>query len=396
LDKLKEWTANADDKMITEICGVDVDAVKAAAKLLAESENALIVFGPMATQGDAGRDVLDGLVNLAALTGHYERLGYVGLDANSQGCRDMGMLPDRLPGHASLDDDAAQRRLRATWGSSVPTTSGKTYTQMLNAAGDSIKALYVMGANPASERPEWAANLGKLDLLIVQEIFHTETTAQADVVLPALSWAEQDGTFTNLERRVQRAVKAVDSHDSRAAADWMILDHLVNRMGSDWPFSDLRGVTKEITRTVPMYAGLTWEALGDQGLQWDASLARTRPSYRQAKQNLVLAEQEYPRALVSGTVLFDGGTLFYSNETLRNIAVSAVVSIHPSDAESMSLAEGTPVSVRSPYGALDLTVKVDAQVQPGTAWIPESLPGAPVGALLNGSVVQGVKIEKRD
>ncbi|MEZ4633829.1 MAG: molybdopterin dinucleotide binding domain-containing protein [Caldilineaceae bacterium] len=101
-------------------------------------------------------------------------------------------------------------------------------------------------------------------------------------------------------------------------------------------------------------------------------------------------------ALVSGTVLFDGGTLFYNNETLRNIAFPTVVAIHPSDAESLSLAEGTPVSVRSPYGALDLAVKVDAQVQPGTAWIPESLPGAPVGALLNGRVVQGVKIEKRD
>ncbi|MEZ4831515.1 MAG: NADH-quinone oxidoreductase subunit NuoG [Caldilineaceae bacterium] len=284
LDKLKDWTADADDKMMADVCGVDADAVKAAAKLLAESESALIVYGPMAAQGDAGREVMEGLVNLAALTGHYERLAYVGLDANSQGCRDMGVLPDQLPGHASLSDEAAQRRLRATWGSAVPTTAGKTYTQMLNAAGDGIKALYVMGANPASERPEWATNLDKLDLLIVQETFNTETTAIADVVLPALTWAEQDGTFTNLERRVQRAVKAIDSNDSRAAADWMILDHLVNRMGMDWPFADLRGITKEITRTVPMYASLSWEALGDQGLQWDAAAAdRGRPIGRPSR-----------------------------------------------------------------------------------------------------------------
>ncbi len=395
-DKLSEWTAGADDATLRDFCGVDAEAVKAAAKLLAESESALIIYGPMAAQGDEGREVLEGLVNLAALTGHAERLAFVGLDANSQGCRDMGLLPDRLPGHAALDDDSAQRRLRALWGSSVPTTPGKSYTQMLDAAGDSIKALYVMGANPAGERPEWAANLEKLDLLVVQEIFNTETAAKADVVLPALSWAEQDGTFTNLERRVQRAVKAVETTNTRAAPDWMILDHLVNRMGSDRPFADQRGITKEITRAVPMYAGLTWDALGDQGLQWDAAQVRPRPVYRQARQSKLADVPDYPLSLVSGTVLYDGGTLFYINEALRNMAFDAVVVLHPSDAAALSMADGTAVSVHSPHGALNLAVKISTQVQPGTAWIPESLPGAPVGTLLNGSAVQRVRIEKRD
>jgi NADH-quinone oxidoreductase chain G len=395
VDDLKKWSANADDTMLREQCGVDPEAVKAAAKLLAESENALIVYGPMA--GSAGSAVMQGLINLASLTGHYERLAYVGLDANSQGCRDMGVLPNSLPGHAALNDENAARRLRATWGgSALPTTPGKTYSQMLDAAGDSIKALYIMGANPASERPEWAANLEKLDLLVVQEILDTETVQRADVVLPALSWAEQDGTFTNLERRVQRAPRAVDNPNTRGAPDWMILDHLANRMDVDWPFADVRGVTNEISRAVPIYAGITWDALGDQGVQWDAEKVRPQPVYAQANAEKSGGNADYPLALVTGTVLFDGGTMFWITPELRKIAFDAVVALNPADAAQLAVSAGTPVSVVSPEGALDLKVTVSEQVQPGTVWIPESLPGAPVGTLLNGSVHQHVRIEKRD
>jgi predicted molibdopterin-dependent oxidoreductase YjgC len=266
---------------------------------------------------------------------------------------------------------------------------------MLDAAGDSIKALYVMGANPASERPEWAANLDKLDLLVVQEILDTETVAKAHVVLPALSWAEQDGTFTNLERRVQRAPKAVENPDTRGAPDWMIIDHLVNRMGTDWPFADVRGITKEITRAVPMYAGLTWDALGDQGLQWDAAQVRPRPVYRQVRQKIAARSDDYPLSLVTGTVLFDGGTMFWITEELRRMAAAPVVAISPADAAQMNLADGVPVAVISPEGALDLMVAVNEQVKAGTAWIPQSLPGAPVGTLLNGNVSQRVRIERK-
>ncbi len=334
------------------------------------------------------------LTNLAALTGHYERLAYVGLDANSQGCRDMGVLPNSLPGHAALDDDAATRRLRAIWGGGeLPTTPGKTYSELLHGAGDSIKALYVMGANPASERPEWAENLGKLDLLVVQDILDTETVQKAHVVLPALSWAEQDGTFTDLERRVQRAPRAVNNPETRGAPDWMIIDHLVNRMGSDWPFADLRGVTKEITRTVPMYAGLSWDALGDQGLQWDAAAVRAMPEYQAAEVTDAPIAQDGDLALVTGPVLYDGGTLFWLTEPMRTMAAGPMVAVNPADAARMNLAEGAAVAVRSPEGSLSLAVKFDVRVAPGTAWIPESLPGAPVGTLLNGSSHQRVRIE---
>ncbi|MCB9156815.1 MAG: NADH-quinone oxidoreductase subunit NuoG [Caldilineaceae bacterium] len=391
--ELSKLLTGATQQALKDVCDVAVDEAKRAAELLAQSENALIIYGPMAADGPNGPQVINALTNLAMITGHYERLAYIGLDANSQGCRDMGVLPTKLPGHAELDDAEARARLEQLWGCTLPTEPGKTYKQMLDAAGGAIKALYVMGADPASERPDWAANLDKLDLLIVQDLFLTETAQLADVVLPALSWAESNGTFTNCERRVQRAPKALTNPHTKAAADWMILDHLASRLGANWPYADEKGVLHEITEAVPIYGGLTWEALGDQGLQWDAAQVRPTAEYRQAVQSEATASAEYPFALVTGTVSYDGGNMFALTKQMHNIAYGPIVGISPADADRLSVADATPVTVSSPYGALQVQVKISEQVKPGTVWIPESLPQSPVGALLNGSSAEYVKIE---
>ncbi len=282
-ERVAKLVEDATDEVLRDFCGVDVDAVREAATLLANSDSALIAYGPMAAKGEGGGEMLDGLTNLSMVTGHYERLAYIGLDANSQGSRDMGVLPNKLPGHASLDDAEARQRLEALWSAQLPTAPGKSYEQMLESAGDEITALYIMGADPASERPTWAENLDNLDFLVVQELFLTETAAKADVVLPAVSWAESDGTFTNVERRVQRAPKAVTNPASKAAPDWMIIDHLASHFDTNWSYTSVRDVTAEITQAVPIYAGLTWEALGDQGLQWDAAQVRPRPDLSQGR-----------------------------------------------------------------------------------------------------------------
>jgi NADH-quinone oxidoreductase subunit G len=380
-----ESTTDNVNEVLRDLCGVEPGEVQRAAELLAQSQSALIIYGPMVARGAAGVQVRNGLTNLALVTGHADRLAYVGLDANSQGCRDMGLLPDRLPSHAPLDDEAARTWLQNLWGGTLPTAPGKTYKQMLDSAGGEIKALYIMGADPASERPEWAANLEQLDFLVVQELFLTETAQRADVVLPAVSWAEVDGTFTNLEGRVQRAPRAVRNPHSKAAPDWMILDHLATRMGSNWPYANERGVTAEITRAVPIYAGLTWEALGDQGLQWDRTLLPSPLEQNKADQLPIERGNGDHLALVTGTVLFDGGNLFRSTPHLHNIAHPTVVGLNPADAERLGVADGAEVTVSTGHGAVTLAARLDTQVQPGTAWIPESLPGAPVGALLNGS-----------
>ncbi|MEZ4616337.1 MAG: molybdopterin dinucleotide binding domain-containing protein [Caldilineaceae bacterium] len=221
----------------------------------------------------------------------------------------------------------------------------------------------------------------------------TETAQLADVVLPALSWAESDGTFTNLERRVQRAPKAVRDPDSKAAGDWMILDHLANRFGSNWPYADERAVTNEIAKTVSIYSGMSWDALGDQGRQWDAAKVRAKPTYQEAEQRLI-SNDDQPFTLVSGTVLFDGGNLFQLTSQMHDIAFGAQVGLHPTDATKLGVQDGGMVKVQNKHGELILTAKVDTQVKAGTVWIPESLPGAPVGTLLNGRVVEHVRVEQ--
>jgi predicted molibdopterin-dependent oxidoreductase YjgC len=255
-----------------------------------------------------------------------------------------------------------------------------------------VNALLVMGANPATERPDWHANLSKLDLLVVQDLFLTETAQLADVVLPAVSWAECDGTFTNLERRVQRAPKALGDPQSKAAPDWMILDHLAARMGAEWPFASVHAVTEEIMQAIPFYAGLSWDALGDQGLQWDAAAVRPAPALAPAVQMELPAGSAQRFALVTGTVLYDGGTLFRLTTQMQNMAFGARVGIHPDDAARLNLATGDDVQVSNDAGGLRLAARIDAQVQPGTVWIPESLAGAPVASLLGGQDVTWVDV----
>lgn len=394
-DDAKTVLSGATDKALKENCGVAMDDVRAAASALNESENVLILYGPMAASGPNGQAVRNALMNLALLTGNSESLAYIGLDANSQGCRDMGVLPNMLPGHASLDDSAARSRLSEAWGTDLPETPGKTYKEMLDAAGSDIKALYVMGSDPASERADWATGLDNLDFLVVQDLFMTETAQLADVVLPAVSWAEENGTFTSCERRVQRAPKAFTNPHSNAAADWMIIAHLAHYMEAGWHFENEMSVLDEITQTVPIYAGLTWSALGDQGLQWDAAAARTEVAYQPAEQMELSTSEDHPYTLVTGTVTYDGGTMFGLTGQMREMSFGPIVGMNPTDAASLNLSDKAEVTVRSSHGELALELMINDGVQSGTVWIPESLPGAPVGTLLNGSSVENVAVTAR-
>ena len=383
--------ADASDAKLAELCGVDAAQVKAAAEALSKAQNPLIIYGPMAACGENGQNTLQGLTNLATVIGHFEGLAYAGLEANSQGCRDLGVLPNTMPGNIALDNEKGRSQIEAAWDEQLPTKAGKSYKQMLDAAGKGIKALVIMGANPATERPEWNANLDNTEFLVVQELFLTETAMKADVVLPAVSWAESDGTFTNVERRVQRAVKAINNPDSKAAPDWMILEHLATMMGQKWHYSKVQEITAEIASTVPFYADMTWENIGDQGSQWDAGAVRKEGKIGEAKQ-AALADG---LSLVAGTVLYDGGNLFSQTKQMADVALGAVVTVHPEDASKMGIEAGTQLIVRNSHGSLTLAARLDPQVKPGTVWIPESLPQSPVGALLNGSDVETVEIVKK-
>jgi NADH-quinone oxidoreductase chain G len=389
--------------------------LKAALDLFTSVKSPLFIYGPEAARGERGRLAVTALSNLAILLGQGDRLAYVGAEANSQGARDMGLLPDALPGHQAGGDAAVRERLGKLWGVPPPAEAGKTYTQMV-AGG--VKALFVMGANPAAV-PTNADALAGLDFLVVQDLFLTETARLADVVLPATSFAEADGTYTNLERRVQRGPQGIRAA-GESRADWDILAALAEKwlanesrgeplsspkgivVASDvadwkkkkrkvktgpapkpWNYANAAAVLEEIGKAVPAYAGIRWETLGEQGVQWNAS-ALLRPARRvePVEATPVSAPAKGSFLLVSGPVLWDGGTLMqHGAEQVRKLTPEPFMALNPADIAAAGLAEGGAVTASSSRASISLTLTADASVQPGTVWIPSGLAGAPAEAL---------------
>ena len=304
--------------------GADAADLKAAAALLLAAKSPLFLYGPDVATGERGAAAVAALNNLAALLGQAAKVAYIGDGANSQGLRDMGLLPDALPGHQALGDAAVRERLGKLWGVEPPAGPGLSYHRMLEGG---VQMLFVMGDDPGAD-PVAADALLALNFLVVQDLFLTETARRADVVLPCCSFAEADGTYTNLERRVQRAPQGVQAQ-GESRPDWAILTELAARWlaqgstldsenrvaegsraseapsaapkvpdwkkkpakarqgagpnpawppaqrGKAWSYPSARAVLEEIGKAVPFYADLRWEALGEAGAQWSAAgLAR--------------------------------------------------------------------------------------------------------------------------
>ncbi len=398
--------------------GADDPMASEAARLIMNAQRPLLLYGPAMVSGRQAAANRTSLLNFALLAGCVERVNYLAPEANSVGARDMGLLPASLPGHAAVTEPASRERLERQWGVKLPIEPGLGYDEMLEAAAAGrLRALYLVGSDPASQGPAGAAALQKVDFLVVQDLFLTESARLADVVLPAVSWAESDGTFTNLERRVQRAPQALANPHSQAAPDWLIFTELAKlwpavvgearpdskkskRRGGDaarvWSYADARAVLDEITRAAPMYDKLSWDALGDVGKQWPAASLPGGP------RRLVVPERGsasqsasgYPYLLLAGQMLFDDGGLLRTTETAAKVAAPAAVGIHPADAEAERLVDGQMATVSSPAGQATLPVRLDATVQRGVLWIPLSLPGAPAETLSSaeGSSSVGVRV----
>ena len=392
----------------------------AAIGLLTAAKSPLFIYGPDAARGERGRLAVTALSNLAIQLGFGDRLAYVGAEANSQGARDMGLLPDTLPGHQSVSDAAVRDRLGKLWGAPPPAEPGLSYAQMI---GGTLRALYVMGANPAADSLT-AEALGRLDFLVVQDLFLTETAQLADVVLPATSFAEAEGTYTNLERRVQRGPQGI-SPVGESRADWQILTALAARwqtaqsvtqtfevsesskvsdaksadwkkkkqkakvgpVSKPWNYPTIGTVLDEIGKAVPAYAGIRWETLGEGGLQWNPSaLARAARRVEPVAIAAIVAPVVDSYLLVSSPVLWDGGTLMaHGAEQVRKRMAAPFIALHPADLAAAGLLEGPIVTVTSSRASVVLPLRADASVQPGTAWIPSGLTGAPAEMLGAGS-----------
>ncbi len=403
------WLRNAGPEKVTAATGVVQRDVSAAAELLNGATNPLFIFGTGFAMGERGKEAVTALSNLAIALGHGDKLSYVGCEANSQGLRDVGCLPDMLPGHQSVADATVRDRLGKLWGVQPPAEPGLAYAQM--TAGK-VHGLVVIADDPARQ-PDLKKALRELDLLVVIDMFATETAELADVVLPLASFAESDATYTNLERRVQRAPAGIRAI-GESRADWQIINGIAGRWlatqseGEDeeaspdwkkkrrkvkgtagakpWNYPSVGAVLEEIGKAAPIYSTIRWETLGEAGIQWPAGQL-ARPARRSEAVNLSVSAPAPATGyrLVTGPLLWDDSlSLRFAAGQVCALAPRPFVALHPDDFASVGVGEGTVVTVSSTRGVVELVLKSDASVQRGTAWIPTGFAGLPAEQLGGG------------
>jgi len=384
------------EEMAADICGIDVDVIRQVAEYYAKAEKASIVYCMGITQHTTGVDNVKTLANLAMLTGNLgkESCGVNPLRGqnNVQGACDMGGLPNVLTAYQPVTSADAREKFAKAWEvEQLPEQIGRTIPAMLEGLEDgSIKALYIMGENPVVSDPDVnhvKKALEKADLLVVQDIFLTATAEMADVVLPGVSFAEKDGTFSNTERRVTRVRKAVEPR-GEARQDWQILQDVSTRFGYPMNFSGPEQVFEEIASLTPSYGGITYARLEGDGLQWPCPTP-DHPGTRYLHKGKIargkglfhgiafqppaeIIDDEYPFWFSTGRVFahYHTGTMTRNSPTLDNEIQEGFLEISKNDAARLNIKHGDLVTVSSRRGSVDIKAEVTQRVDEGSVFMP--------------------------
>jgi len=383
-------------EMAAEICGVSADDIRAAARLYANAAKAAIFYSMGVTQHTTGTEGVMSLSNLALLCGNIgiESGGINPLRGqnNVQGACDMGGLPGDLTGYQKVANPDALAKFEKAWGVKLSDKPGLTLTEIVHKAGHGdIKFLYIMGENPMVSDPDLnhvEEALKNTEFLVVQDIFLTETAALADVVLPAASFAEKDGTFSNTERRVQLVRKAIEPV-GKSKADWVILMDILNKLGVEKKYSHPSEIMAEISSLTPSYGGITYGRLDELGsLQWPcptvdhpgtvylhkAAIARGKGLFKAIdyKPSNELADADYPFVLTTGRVLYHYHTRTMTGKVagLNVISPESFIEIHPSTAKSLGIIDGSKVRVSSRRGDITTVAKLTKKIKEGVVFMP--------------------------
>jgi len=388
------------------ISGVDRQLIIAAARLYAGARNAAIYWALGIPESSHGTANALSLINLALLTGHIGRQG-TGLNPlrgqnNVQGASDAGAMPWHYPGYQRVDHEDAARKFEALWNiepGGLNRRPGLTTTEILSSVGSpgGVRSLYVMGENPMMSEPNLNAtreHIEQLEFLAAQDLFINETGAYADVFLPAASWAEKEGTFTNTDRRVQRVRQALPAR-GLSRPDWVIVCELAQRIetrlerpsSAGWRYTHPSEILEEMGRGVPEYAGVRYERIERDGLQtpvWDEqhpgtpflfsdTFPRGRGKFHALEYtpNAEMPDEEYPFYLSTGRVLehWHGGSLT-RHASLNEVYPEALMEINPADATRLGIPDGGPARVTSRRGSLVLRAHVTPKANPGVVFIP--------------------------
>ncbi len=412
---MAEIVAKYPPEVAAEICGVDAEDIRKAARLYAESEASAVCYAMGLTQHSTGTDNVKSCCNLALLTGNLGKPG-TGVNPlrgqnNVQGACDMGALPVVFTAYQNVTNDEARAKFEKAWGVTLSGTNGLTLTKTINKAYEGeVKGLIVIGENPMVSDPDLLhveEALEKLDLLLVQDIFLTETARKADIVLPGVSFAEKDGTFSNTERRVQRVRKAI-SNVGNARQDWEILCDLSTRLGYPMSYNSPEEIFEEIRTLTPSYAGMTYARLEGKGLPWPCPTEDHlgTPILHKEKFNrglglfhaieyiepAELPDDEYPVILSTGRSLYHyhTGTMTRKARGLQNYMPENVIQINTALAKAKGIVDGEVVRVTTRRGSLDLKAEVIDGIRENVIFTYFHFSEAAANVLTNASVLDPV------
>lgn len=444
-DAFKEAVKDCTPQWGEDITGIPAEMIVEAAHMYGQARSASIFWAMGITQSSHGVDNVQSLANLALLTGNFGRPG-TGLNPlrgqnNVQGACDMGGLPNVITGYQPVIDEAVRTKFENAWGTSVkiPAKPGLTVTELMQGIHDGrVKALYIMGENPMLSDPNInhvAEALSEIEFLVSQDIFLNETGQMAHVVLPGVSFAEKEGTYTNTERRVQLVRPALPIRGD-AKLDLDIICDLGKRLTksngktsgdvihqiTDWNYKDASAVWDEIASLTPIVAGMSYQRLNPNGLQWPCpttdhpgtpilhkekftrGLGKFTPLvFREPAEN---PDEEYPFVLNTGRLLqhWHGGTLTRRSEGLEWVVPEGEIQINDEDAGEMNVTDGDLIRVTSRRGVVTGKAKLTSKLPRGMIFMTFHFVEVPANKLTGAAVdpiakipeykVSAVKVER--
>lgn len=389
--KVKEY----DLDRVEQLTGVTRDKIIEAARLYAHADKAMIVYGLGVTEHLTGTENAMAIANLALVCGHIGRdsTGIMALRGqnNVQGASDLGPLPATLPGYQPVSNPAAREKFEKAWGVTILDKPGLKSVEMLDECRrGNFKGIFILGEDPAqtdADAGHVRAALDAVEFLVVQDMFHTETTKYADVILPGASFAEKDGTFTNGERRVQRIRRAVTP--VAGMAEWQVISEISTRMGYPMQYASPAEIMDEIASLVPIYGGISYARLEEKGIQWPCPTKDhpgtttmytdlfSRPGGKAVFMPLEhqgsgeVPDDKYPYVLITGRVRehYNNGSMTRRAVGISEIVPEELLEISPQDAEALGITHGDWLRVASRRGEVKVRAKVTERSRPGSVFM---------------------------
>jgi formate dehydrogenase major subunit len=410
-EQLRDHLKNFTPEEMAPICGIEPDKLREVARLYANADAAIIFWGMGVSQHIHGTDNARCLISLALMSGQTGRPG-TGLHPlrgqnNVQGASDAGLIPMFYPNYQSVSDSAIQNDFEKLWNTQLDPERGLTVVEIMDAvhSGD-IRGMYIMGENPAMSDPNTnhvREAFAKLEHLVVQEIFLTETAFFADVILPATAWPEKDGTVTNTNRQIQMGRKAVDAPDG-VMPDWWIIQQLAQRIGLDWNYAHPSDVFAEMKQCMSSFDNISWARLESESAVTYPCDSETAPGNdvlfsdgfptpsRRGKfvpADIIppdeMPDAEYPMVLSTGRQLehWHTGAMTRRSQILDNLEPEAVAHLAPNEMARLGIKPGDAIEVATRRGRIALKARADTGIPKGVVFVPFCYAEASANMLTN-------------